>query len=409
MGTAVSKWLLMVLCVVTLITLVYFAYLLNKGQRKYDCIQILPPQTTMLTDSIESSWIDYEKNWNEEILITNNPTERVIVFTKEYQLKMKSKGPHPLSVKHERFYKRAEMMDKYCSVFPSKGNYWYGEGLRSVLFNDETKLLLCTVPKIGSTTWSYIFMKMLDPSYNFSLISTRYPKFEGISLKFSGTDEKMNAKRYQTYTKFLVTRNPFERLLSAYTDKFTKNNTYYEPQFAQKIIITNYLSDVNKEIIKSTREKMREGKDNLITGLDDNVIQQIGRLNAGLGNYKITFLEFLNYVIKAAAASGLGALDKHWCPVTTVCNPCIIGYDIIIKFETLHEDSKVILDYVQTNTTHEKVEFPIAEHAIKNNTCNEAFMEIPMDVRNKIYELFQEDYILFGYKYNGNRTDNILC
>ena len=408
---SVLKWRMIILYVIALFILIYFIHAFYGQQKEEEHLDISLPQSTPNTSIVGTSWQDYVENWDGEILITTDPVKKVIIFTEEYQLKMKSKGPHPLTMEHERFFKRAEIMDRYCNADPSlsQGRYWYGEGLRSVLFNDESKLLFCTVPKISSTTWSYVFMKMLDPTYNMSVISTKYPKYDGISLTFSVKDEKLIATRYQTYTKFIVARNPFERLLSAYTDKFTKRNTYYEPQYAHRIIITNYLSDVSKEMIESARKNLREGKANLITGLDGDEVKQIGRLNAGLGKYKLTFLEFLNYLIAAATASGVGSFDYHWRPVTAICNPCSVRYDIIVNFETLHEDSKVILDYVQRHITREKVEFPVAEYAIKNNSCNEAFMEIPIDVRNRIYQLFKEDFLLFGYKYNGNSTNDILC
>ena len=347
-------------------------------------------------------------NWDGEILLSSNPTTKEIVFTEEYQKRMSSKGIHPLSLKHKHYYERVQIVEKFCNKSSSKsqGSYMFAEGLRSVLFNDEAKLLLCTVPKIGSTTWSYVFMKMLDHTYDMSIISKQYPIFEGISLRFSGTDVKLMAKRYQTYLKCLVTRNPFERVLSAYVDKFTKANEFYEPQLAPTIIRANYLSHLKQELIESAKNNLKSGNADLIVGLDQSTIHQIKRLDAGLGKYDITFREFIVYIIKAVARSGRNSLDYHWRPVASICNPCLVRYDFIAKFETLYEDSQAILEYAQANI-EDKVQFPEMKPATTNDRCDKAFSNIPMDEREMLYQVYEEDFVLFNYTYTKGNTGSI--
>ena len=408
----VVKYFFIILLLSTLST--FFLFGVQNGLQKQYC----PTEYLSQTEETEiSSWLQYGENWNGEILIHVNSTKNEIVFTDDYQIRMISKGFHPLCMKYEHYYKRIERIEKYCGAFASNshGVYAFTNGPNAVMFNDETKLLHCTVPKVSSYTWTTLFINLLDfnlydyinPYDDMFAFLKQYSKRNETSLIYSSTDKRLVAKRFQTYTKFLITRNPFERLLSAYTNKFQSNNLAYEYKYGPKIIIANYLSHLTKDLIETVSNKLNEGETNL--GLEASVIQQIVRLGVGEGNYNITFGEFLNFIIQTVAESGIESLDYHWVPITIVCNPCTVRYDLIVKFETLYEDSQEILDYAQTNVTHDKVQFPKRDHLITKDRCNEAFLNIPRDVRNKLHELFKEDFILFDYKYNGENSNNEFC
>ena len=360
-----------------------------------------------------SSWLYYAKNWNGEILIETHPPKMEIIFSEEYQLRMISKGLHPLSVKYKRYYKRIERLEKYCTVFPSvsQGRYNLVTGLHPVLFNDKAQLLQCQVQKASSSIWVHIFLNLLEGETMEGIpdVPLTDPMWGALSLVSNFSDIRLVAKRYQTYTNFLTTRNPFERLLSAYIDKFTKKNEIFENSFAANIIKANYLSSLNPELIESVREELKNGSYDLSKGLEETVTQQIRRLDAGFGNFQITFGEFLNYIVVFASEFGRNLLDYHWAPLTVMCDPCTIRYDFICKFETLYEDSQTILSYIQTNFDNDIVTFPKQTPNTTVDRCNEAFLTIPLDVRKRLYQIYKEDFILSDYEYNGESPDNKFC
>ena len=384
------------------------------SQHKQNLASIKLKSNSCLKNSgdTRSSWLEYKENWNGEILINTKPVAKEIVFTDEYQLRMISKGLHPLSVRHEHLHKRIRRVEKYCSAFlpVNQGRYKFGKGYYSVLFNDKVELLQCIVQKVSSSTWVDMFTNLIREKVNKNGkgIPESHPIWNKISLSKNCDDTRLVAQRYQTYTKFLITRHPFERLLSAYTSKFTQGQDWYENTYAPDIITANYLSDLKRDLVKEVREKLKRGENTSNTELDASTIQQIKRLDAGVGNYKITFLEFLNYIILQITDFGRKSLDYHWAPITVVCDPCTIRYDVIAKFETLHEDSQIILDYVQDNTPNLNVSFPKRNASITEDLCNKAFKDIPLRVRTALYRFYKEDFILFGYQYYGE-NQNQYC
>ena len=204
--------------------------------------------------------------------------------------------------------------------------------------------------------------------------------------------------RYQTYTKFLIVRHPFSRLFSAYKDKFIINFQYGDSSFSDKIIRLNYLSNMTKTSIVRMRQELKRGGNKLTNGLSDNIIKQLRRLDSKAGNFKITFLEFLNFLISKEDPNRFKGYDDHFNPAYIVCNPCSIRYDIIAKYETLLNDSNLILDYVKTHHDH-NVSFPKPNSITSSDSCNSAFKDLPLTVRRSLYEMFKEDFLIFGYEY----------
>ena len=364
-----------------------------------------PNPITDVQQKVNSSWEEYRDNWNEEVLVTVN--KPIIQFSDAYRNRMREKGLHPLNIKHTRFMERLERMEEHCKAFPpaSTVRYNVGVGYDNVLFNDEFELLECMVPKVSSTTWLELYIKMLGEDIHFEVYLPESHKiWKEISL-VNKLGQKDTAKRYQTYTKFMITRNPFERLLSAYKSKFTVEGWYLEV-IGPGIIRSNHLAGIPDHEIARVKGELNRGG-NSTSSLSDNQIAQIKRLSSGSRNFGITFLEFLNYVMTHNAASGREALDHHWAPATSICKPCAIRYDILAKFETLSKDSEAILDYVHATNSDGPIHFPLQKPKVNSNECKREFEKIPTELVRSLYQLYKDDFIIFGYEYD--ETENSFC
>ena len=65
----------------------------------------------------------------------------------------------------------------------------------------------------------------------------------------------------------------------------------------------------------------------------------------------IMFAEFIEYIIKEAVYKGL---NMHWNTYEEQCNPCLVDYDFIGRFEFLAEDGKHVFKQVGVN----RIQFP---------------------------------------------------
>ena len=368
-----------------------------------------PNHSTSVSRLNKSLWLEYRNNWNGEVLIKMDKN-KIITFTPEYRIQMIDKGLHPLAYIHNRFADRIKRLREYCNEFPLSHNGSYNpvKGLYQVTFNDTLEVIQCLVQKVSSSSWVHIFIHLAGTNQkDYPQPLSMSPLWKEISLGDHLNNLTMLAKRYQTYTKFLITRNPFERILSAYVSKFQSDDEKYESYFAPIIISANYLSTFTYFTIYKMKLKAKIQEKQLRDEVGDNTVNQIQRLSAGVGKYKITFLEFITYVIKVAQAGG--RLDSHWAPITEICNPCSIQYDILAKFETLNEDSQAILDYILTRDPTQSIKFPEGKPSTTNERCNEAFRSIPLKMRNSLHQIYKEDYMLFGYEFKGSNKKGDLC
>ena len=91
---------------------------------------------------------------------------------------------------------------------------------------------------------------------------------------------------------------------------------------------------MSEELVVQMRQELKRGGNKLTNGLSDDIIKQLRRLSAHKGNLKITFLEFLNFIVSQKDPNGFQMKDNHFNSANIVCNPCAIRYDIIAKYKT---------------------------------------------------------------------------
>ena len=91
--------------------------------------------------------------------------------------------------------------------------------------------------------------------------------------------------------------------------------------------------------------------------------------------------------------------DVHWRPQVRLCNPCVVNYDFIIRFEHLAKDSNHILEYLQRNDPEEKKVFfnPKRSPVIDRNKTKKAFSSLPNSLFEKLKKIYLDDFQAFNY------------
>uniref|UniRef100_A0A452H385 Carbohydrate sulfotransferase n=1 Tax=Gopherus agassizii TaxID=38772 RepID=A0A452H385_9SAUR len=110
--------------------------------------------------------------------------------------------------------------------------------LKHLVVDENHEMIYCYVPKVACTNWKRVMMvltgrgKYSDPMEipaNEAHISSNLKTLNQYSIP------EIN-HRLKSYMKFLFVREPFERLVSAYRNKFTqKYNTSFHKRYGTKI------------------------------------------------------------------------------------------------------------------------------------------------------------------------------
>ncbi|XP_007444053.1 carbohydrate sulfotransferase 12 [Python bivittatus] len=289
---------------------------------------------------------------------------------------------------------RRKMLQDWCTnssfTFPTKErtfddipNY----ELNHLIVDDHHGIIYCYVPKVACTNWKRVMIVLseslmdqgvpyIDPldiprehvhntttHFTFNKFWRRYGKFSRHLMKI----------KLKKYTKFLFVRDPFVRLISAFRSKFELANEEFYRRFAIPMLklYSNYSS-----LPTSVSEAFESG-------------------------FRVSFSDFIQYLLDPRTEK-LAPFNEHWRQVYRLCHPCQIEYDFVGKLETLDEDATYLLQLLKVDHL---LHFP---PSYRNRTANsweeDWFAKIPMAWRQRLYKLYEADFVLFGYP----KPENLL-
>ncbi|KYN16897.1 PREDICTED: carbohydrate sulfotransferase 11-like [Trachymyrmex cornetzi] len=239
------------------------------------------------------------------------------------------------------------------------------ELFRNILVDDLHELLYCYVPKVACTNWKRVLMIATGKwSGNDPL---EIPADQAHS---PGTFQRLNnhtlpeiEKKLATYDKLIVVRHPLERLLSAYRNKLEtkheKSARYFQTRFGKKII--------KKYRPNATEESLRNGDD-------------------------VTFREFVDFVTDDAEN---GTRNEHWRSIYDLCQPCIVNYNLVSKYESLVEDATEILERISVTSVNFPARSPSSEPTSRK--LDRYYSTLSYKQLRKLAALYKLDLRLFDY------------
>lgn len=160
------------------------------------------------------------------------------------------------------------------------------------------------------------------------------------------------------YTKFIFVRHPFERFLSAYKNKFEQSynsSKYFQNRFGRKIVKTF---------------RTNPSQHSLLNGDD------------------VTFPEFVAYV-----TSKNSVFNEHWTPIDRLCEPCLVDYDFIGKYETLNVDAQYLLEHIGV----EEITFPQIRPTNTSSYLTKYISKLQYNSLIDLYKIYYNDFKLFRY------------
>ncbi|XP_029378768.1 carbohydrate sulfotransferase 8-like isoform X2 [Echeneis naucrates] len=233
-----------------------------------------------------------------------------------------------------------------------------------VFVEDQSRLLYCEVPKAGCSNWKRVLMVLGGSAISTRDIAHDVAHYANHLRRLESYDRAGITERLHSYTKVLFVREPFERLVSAFRDKFESPNSYYHPVFGRPII-SRYRANATRTA-----------------------------LHTGAG---VTFREFVQYLLDVHRPVGM---DIHWEPVSQLCHPCLLRYDFIGKFESLEDEANFLLRSVGAPRNLTFPDFkdrnPLAERTSSRIT-QKYFSQLNATERQKAFDFYYMDYLMFNY------------
>lgn len=175
---------------------------------------------------------------NDEPIVLKHQNDEPIVF----------KPSGEISVK-----KKYELNNTDRAIRLLKNDYIYGRKWWEIpTVIEEYKLIFFTVPKVGSTEWKLLFRKMMGMPPISPSLPIRYTQKPGTnnltnlaSYSLREAEIMMNSP---DWTKAVFVREPKERILSAFLNKFVRDKFYFRQHCCNNLIDTNAINMCNRMI-----------------------------------------------------------------------------------------------------------------------------------------------------------------
>lgn len=236
----------------------------------------------------------------------------------------------------------------------------------------EHGLMWCKVPKAASTSWLHAFLKLANVPEHL------VPEDNGMGLhaflrdKYPLLSKNLNKQFMSKSVKFMVVRHPFERIISAYTDKlhsYTRDLKYRGGY---------YYAMYGADIVKMFRPKYQERFPK----------------NPLFMRKEPSFVEFVEYLV----GTPVSKYDEHWRPMFLLCPPCHFKFDVIVKMETFDRDTEFILS--QRNLENEvslRKKHSSTQSQDSQDEARKLFSQLSKHMVRALYDKYRLDFQMFDY------------
>ncbi|CAL4142748.1 unnamed protein product, partial [Meganyctiphanes norvegica] len=247
-----------------------------------------------------------------------------------------------------RFDSRRRIFKATCknvSSFVPLENTYYGK----LWYQEKYNLLICAVPKAGYTTMMY-HIKSMTPKHISPRARVRY----------------WSVAAFFRRKRLMTNRNPVRKRLMPFLNQSAEQ---------QRGLYTE-----------------RE--------LRDKINQFLGHPS----ETRIHFSEFLQYVMDLSKHNRTTIPgDIHWTNYSSVCAPCSMDYDYIMKTETIEEDLLYIKDRFSISEIILGKRMNKSDKSRNSSELDSAmkywqyYLRIPACILQKIVDLVYQDIVMFGY------------
>ena len=249
----------------------------------------------------------------------------------------------------------------------------------------------CDIPKSASSTWRDTFCSMNAIQFKryhtcHELLASKH------SLRANNIDEFTQLDSLNI-VKFMFVRHPFERLASAYNNKFVDQEN-------KSCVLRE--KDTSTPVYDAYINHMRHYQKRYMNMSSSDAC--IAECANGL-----KFSCFVEYVLVATEnPETLQNLNKdiHWWPYTEICSVCKVNYDFIGHVEDFQEDLQLLIEQFPDNNA--LIELYEQKKKINCNTnCNgtekdvylKYFHQITKSTILRLYHRYKNDFELGGYEF----------
>jgi chondroitin 4-sulfotransferase 11 len=286
----------------------------------------------------------------------------------EWQLLQINSNEEKKIIYDQRLQNIRERCEKIKGQRPSLEQIWEsGQEIEFPMIVDEgNKLMYCELPKVGSSNWKRVLIKLTDERFEDirNVLAIRKPrKLDHYNLTYL-TDYPVEKRleMLKTYYTFTVVRDPIERVLSAYRDK----------------AFDEFRGGIGRRTYSFLEKRNQADK------FIDYDVESFHR-----------FVAYLSARGPEVGAKGdFGIRVRHWTRFFDICRVCDVDWNFLGKVESIVEDAAYMLADVNLSSV---VEYPYYRKATDTDQIKRYFSGLTKEGLERLYYTYQLDFELFQY------------
>ena len=205
-----------------------------------------------------------------------------------------------------------------------------------------------------------------------------------------------------------MVRHPFERLVSTFKSKFRRETGYpyaedfkhYVPYIRRQgknfgVSFSNFVSYLISEYNTSTSFFSNHFS---FYKLDPLKLDRKTAVHIAQRIDKVHYPKLL--------PKGSKYFNEHWAQFSTLCHPCHISYDYVVKFETLLDDAAYVLTKLGPHNQCMEQKYPELFNRIESSSSklDMYFSTLTQNQLAALKKIYSIDLKLFGYDSSNNEN-----
>ena len=219
------------------------------------------------------------------------------------------------------------------------------------------------------------------------------PAVMNTSFLKKGLTDKMRLYKLKNYFKFMMVRNPLERLVSAYRDKiepplvFCDNDRQPDPLVAT--------------LSRWTEKKYFQGQRRLLLSKyqPDSLIEW-ARAN-GSYNLNVSFPIYVRWLVETRDSE----LNEHFSSILFNTAPCRVGYHLFLNFNNYSRDVRLLIPRLNTSSHY------FVDHKTPgpetSSTLPHYFSLLSIDLRRRLFARLTRELDFYYHLYPEEQLSHV--
>ena len=255
------------------------------------------------------------------------------------------------------------------------------EAWRRIVIDKDRKILFCLAPKLASTNIRLLFAALNNAIGRSEESMDKYIR-DHIDQTYSyrmhlSANSAEREKTLTSYFKFVMTRNPLERILSAYRNKLENHPIDRK--------VTGVFDPAKIEMIKAYRPEVY------------SQWEESGR------TIKVfpTFNEFIRYL----DSHSYYELDAHFRPLQYVCHPCVFKYDFYANLKLMPKEFDRLFE--KFNIPNNSFKGQDVAHHDTGSLMPSYYATLSEEEKKMVYKFVHQELEFYYYIYPEERNMHI--